>query len=156
MKINIFLLSIFFRSLVSFAQPDITPAQPDIVPPAKILALNDIIITGRGNPINYFQRNQSMTLLKADKLALLPARSLSEALSYTSGVDVRQRGLNGMQADIGIRGGSFEQTLILVNGFKMVDPQTGHHSMNIPFTVNAIEFYLQDQLLLLPIYRYLS
>jgi len=139
MKITIFLLSIFFRSLVSFAQPDITPAQPDIIPPAKILALNDIIITGRGNPINYFQRNQSMTLLKADKLALLPARSLSEALSYTSGVDVRQRGLNGMQADIGIRGGSFEQTLILVNGFKMVDPQTGHHAMNIPFTVNAID-----------------
>jgi len=133
MKIHIFLLFIFFRSLISFAQRDI------IIPPAKILTLNDIIITGRGNPIDYLQRNQSMTLLKADKLALLPSRSLSEALSYTSGVDVRQRGLNGMQADIGIRGGSFEQTLILVNGFKMVDPQTGHHSMNIPFTLNAID-----------------
>jgi iron complex outermembrane receptor protein len=110
--------------------------QRDVI---KTLTVNDIIITGRGNPIDYFQRNQSMTLLKADKLALLPSRSLSEALSYTSGVDVRQRGLNGMQADIGIRGGSFEQTLILVNGFKMVDPQTGHHAMNIPFTVNAID-----------------
>ena len=127
------LLVLFFVSLHSFAQRDI------IIPPAKILTLNDIIITGRGNPIDYFQRNQSMTLLKADKLALLPSRSLSEALSYTSGVDVRQRGLNGMQADISIRGGSFEQTLILVNGFKMVDPQTGHHAMNIPFTVNAID-----------------
>ncbi len=127
------LLVLFFVSLHSFAQRDI------IIPPAKILTLNDIIISGRGNPIDYFQRNQSMTLLKADKLALLPSRSLSEALSYTSGVDVRQRGLNGMQADISIRGGSFEQTLILVNGFKMVDPQTGHHAMNIPFTVNAID-----------------
>jgi vitamin B12 transporter len=117
----------------AFTQKDI------IIPPIKTVTLNDIIITGRGNPIDYFQRNQSMTLLKADKLALLPSRSLSEALSYTSGVDVRQRGLNGMQADIGIRGGSFEQTLILVNGFKMVDPQTGHHAMNIPFTINAID-----------------
>jgi iron complex outermembrane receptor protein len=133
MKTPIVLLFIVFPTLFIFAQRDI------IIPPAKILTLNDIIITGRGNPIDYFQRNQSVTLLKADKLALLPSRSLSEALSYTSGVDVRQRGLNGMQADIGIRGGSFEQTLILVNGFKMVDPQTGHHSMNIPFTVNAID-----------------
>jgi iron complex outermembrane receptor protein len=116
-----------------FSQRDI------IIPQIKTLTLNDIIITGRGNPIDYFKRNQSMTLLKADKLAMLPSRSLSEALSYTSGVDLRQRGLNGMQADIGIRGGSFEQTLILVNGFKMVDPQTGHHAMNIPFTVNAID-----------------
>jgi iron complex outermembrane receptor protein len=133
MKTPIVLLFLLLPSLFIFAQRDI------IIPPAKILTLNDIIITGRGNPIDYFQRNQSMTLLIADKLALLPSRSLSEALSYTSGVDVRQRGLNGMQADIGIRGGSFEQTLILVNGFKMVDPQTGHHSMNIPFTVNAID-----------------
>ncbi len=133
MKKNAILLVLFFIAIHSFGQRDIT------IPPPKTLTLNDIIITGRGNPIDYFQRNQSMTLLKADKLAMLPSRSLSEALSYISGVDVRQRGLNGMQADIGMRGGSFEQTLILVNGFKMVDPQTGHHAMNIPFTVNAID-----------------
>ena len=133
MKKNAILLVLLLIVNYSNAQRDIT------IPPPKTLTLNDIIITGRGIPVDYFQRNQSMTLLKADKLAMLPSRSLSEALSYTSGVDVRQRGLNGIQADIGIRGGSFEQTLILVNGFKMVDPQTGHHAMNIPFTVNAID-----------------
>ena len=110
-------------------------SQIDRIPSTTV---NEILITGRGNPMDYFKRNQSMTLLRPDKLVSLPARSLSEALSYTSGVDVRQRGLNGMQADIGIRGGSFEQTLILVNGFKMVDPQTGHHGMNIPLTINAV------------------
>ena len=116
MNKNAILLVLFFIAIHSFGQRDI------IIPPAKILTLNDIIITGRGNPIDYFKRNQSMTLLKADKLAMLPSRSLSEALSYTSGVDVRQRGLNGMQADIGIRGGSFEQTLILVNLLKILQP----------------------------------
>ncbi|MFM6934330.1 MAG: TonB-dependent receptor [Flavobacteriales bacterium] len=134
-KFSTFLfLSLFHLNLVAQKEV-IIPNLPSI----KTLTLNDIIITGRGNPLDYFQRNQSMTLLRADKLSALPARSLSEALSYTSGVDVRQRGLNGMQADIGIRGGSFEQTLILVNGFKMVDPQTGHHAMNIPFTINAVD-----------------
>lgn len=136
MKKRSILFFLFFILGKSFAQKDVVIPN---VPMVKTLTTNEIIITGRGNPMNYFQRNQSMTLLKADKLTLLPSRSLSEALSYTSGVDVRQRGLNGMQADIGIRGGSFEQTLILVNGFKMVDPQTGHHAMNIPFTINAVD-----------------
>lgn len=133
MKKNVILLVLLLIVNLSFAQRDI------VIPQVKTLTYNEIVITGRGNQLDYFKRNQSMTLLKADKLQSLPARSLSEALSYTSGVDVRQRGLNGMQADIGIRGGSFEQTLVLINGFKMVDPQTGHHSMNIPFTVNAID-----------------
>ncbi len=136
MKKRSILFFLFFLLAKSFAQKDVVIPN---VPMVKTLTTHEIIITGRGNPMNYFQRNQSMTLLKADKLSALPSRSLSEALSYTSGVDVRQRGLNGMQADIGIRGGSFEQTLILVNGFKMVDPQTGHHAMNIPFTINAVD-----------------
>jgi iron complex outermembrane receptor protein len=127
-------ISIFF---VLFLSPQLFFAQKDN--DDFTLTIKDVIVTGRGNPVDYLKRNQSMDLIKADRLVLLPSRSLSEALSYTSGVDVRQRGLNGMQADIGIRGGSFEQTLILVNGFKMVDPQTGHHAMNIPFTVNAID-----------------
>lgn len=128
MKRRFFVLNLFYFCVTAFSQQDLI----------KTTLVNEIIVTGRGNPFDYFKRNQSMSLLRSDKLVSLPARSLSEALSYTSGVDVRQRGLNGMQADIGIRGGSFEQTLILVNGFKMIDPQTGHHGMNIPFTINAV------------------
>ena len=45
----------------------------------------------------------------------------------------------GVQADIGIRGGTFEQSLILVNGVKMIDPQTGHHSLNLPMNFDNIE-----------------
>ena len=68
-----------------------------------------------------------------DKQAIetTPARSLQEILSFVPGVDVRQRGVTGVQADIGIRGGSFAQTLMLLNGIKLSDPQTGHHMMNI-------------------------
>jgi iron complex outermembrane receptor protein len=51
---------------------------------------------------------------------------------YVPAVDIRQRGPVGVQADIGIRGGNFEQTLVLINGIKLTDPQTGHHSLNVP------------------------
>jgi len=44
-----------------------------------------------------------------------------------------------VQSDIGIRGGTFDQTLILINGIKLVDPQTGHHNMNIPVAIEDIE-----------------
>ena len=54
-------------------------------------------------------------------------------------MDVRQRGPFGAQADISIDGGSFEQTLILLNGVKISDVQTAHHSMNIPVPLAAIE-----------------
>jgi len=75
---------------------------------------------------------------KADIMAT-PARSLQEVLSFASGVDVRQRGPGGAQADISIRGGSFEQTLVLLNGIKLSDPQTSHHIMNIPLPLAAID-----------------
>ena len=58
----------------------------------------------------------------------LSAQSIPEILTYVPGVDIRQRGPVGVQADIGIRGGTFEQTLVLINGIKLTDPQTGHHN----------------------------
>jgi iron complex outermembrane receptor protein len=54
-------------------------------------------------------------------------------------VDVRQRGARGVQADVGIRGGSYEQTLIMIDGVNMSDPQTGHHNMDLPVNINDIE-----------------
>src|SRR5690606_35249645 len=69
----------------------------------------------------------------------LPARSLQTALSFVPGVDVRQRGVGGVQADVGIRGGSSEQTLMLINGIKIFHPQTAHHMMNMPLPLTAIK-----------------
>ena len=54
-------------------------------------------------------------------------------------VDIRQRGGQGVQSDISIRGGTFEQVLVMLNGIKMNDPQTGHHTMDIPISLEQIE-----------------
>jgi iron complex outermembrane receptor protein len=88
-------------------------------------------------PFNKVSRNISVIQRKA--IETTPARSLQEILSFTPGVDVRQRGVSGVQANIGIRGGSFEQTLMLLNGIKLTDPQTGHHMMNIPVPFQSIQ-----------------
>ena len=44
-----------------------------------------------------------------------------------------------MQADLYIRGGSFDQTLLLIDGVKLDDAQTGHHSMNLVLPLEVIE-----------------
>ncbi len=60
------------------------------------------------------------------------ATSISEALEFVPGVDVRTRGAWGVQTDISIRGGSFEQTALRIDGVRWSAPHTGHHLMNIP------------------------
>src|SRR5690606_40560633 len=55
------------------------------------------------------------------------------------GVETRQRGGFGTQADISIDGGSYQQTLVLLNGVKIHDHQTAHNSLNLPVPVEVIE-----------------
>lgn len=87
----------------------------------------------------YAQTNRNIQIITADDIKKLPVKSVPELLSYASGIDVRQRGPFGTQSDISIQGGTFEQTLILIDGVRMIDPQTGHNSMNIPVPLEAIE-----------------
>ncbi len=84
-------------------------------------------------------KNRNLQILDKEQIKQLPVRSVNELLAYVSGVDVRQRGPFGTQADLSIDGGSFEQNLVLLNGQKISDPQTGHNSLNIPVPMEAIE-----------------
>lgn len=81
----------------------------------------------------------NVTVLERADLELLPVNTVIDALEYVSGLDVRQRGIGGTQADISIRGSSYEQTLILLDGMRMNDPQTGHHNLDVPIAYEDIE-----------------
>ncbi|WP_333663162.1 TonB-dependent receptor, partial [Chishuiella changwenlii] len=65
------------------------------------------------------KENRNIYVIDKTQLDKLPVRTLQEALQYATGVDLRQRGPFGSQADISMDGGSFEQTLILLNGIKV-------------------------------------
>ncbi len=54
------------------------------------------------------------------------------------GVDIRQRGPEGVQADLSLRGGTFDQALVMIDGIPVDDPQTGHHDLNVPVPLDAI------------------
>ena len=144
-KSKVFLsLFLLFFSTISFAQdphignPRIRIDSVLAKIPSRVMTVHQIELLAGRNGGNYATRMQSVEKINASQLNLVPARSIADALSFSAGVDVRQRGLSGTQADIGIRGGNFEQSLILINGFKMTDPQTGHHAANLPIPLIAV------------------
>ncbi|MEX2594223.1 MAG: TonB-dependent receptor [Anditalea sp.] len=112
----------------AFAQQDST-----------VVELEEITIKENRMEIPFNKVSRNIRVIHRKEIETTPARSLQEVLSFVPGVDVRQRGVNGVQANIGIRGGSFDQTLMLVNGIKLTDPQTGHHMMNIPVPLLGIQ-----------------
>ncbi len=83
--------------------------------------------------------NENVTVITRAQIESAPAKSVEEVLAQYTGLDIRRRGSNGVQADISLRGSSFEQVLILVNGIRMSDSQTGHNSMNLPFDLASVE-----------------
>lgn len=83
--------------------------------------------------------SRSIEVITKQQIQELNTSSINEVLQLVGGVDIRQRGVHGVQADLSIRGGTFEQALVLINGVKMLDPQTGHHLMNLPITLEDIE-----------------
>src|SRR5690606_24501803 len=77
--------------------------------------------------------------IDAGDLARLPVASVAEALALPGPVDVRSRGVAGVQTDFSIRGGAFGQTLVLVDGVRINDAQSGHHNGDIPVPLDEVE-----------------
>jgi len=55
-----------------------------------------------------------VTVIGREEIARLPVSSVADAIALIAGADVRQRGPDGVQADLSLRGGTFEQTLVLI------------------------------------------
>ncbi|MFT4060785.1 MAG: TonB-dependent receptor [Edaphocola sp.] len=104
-----------------------------------IQPLGEITVQENRIQIPFAKQNRNIAILDQSLIRTLPVKSVNELLAYVAGVDVRQRGPWGTQADMGIDGGTFDQTLVLINGVKISDPQTGHNMMNMPLPLDAIE-----------------
>ncbi|NQU55521.1 MAG: TonB-dependent receptor [Bacteroidetes bacterium] len=101
--------------------------------------LDEIEVSAQRSPALYSQVARIISVIESKEIEASPAQSVQELLEYVAGVDVRQRGAEGVQADVSIRGGTFDQTLILLNGINITDPQTGHHNFNLPISLSQVE-----------------
>ena len=105
----------------------------------KTLQLQAVEITGRRSHVVSSDIARLVTVIQRDEIEKAGIQNLNDLLEYVSGADIRQRGNNGVQADVSIRGSSFDHVMILVNGVNLSDPQTGHLSLDIPVDIEAIE-----------------
>ena len=106
-------------------------------PPDTIL-LDATIIQAAPRPV---VSSLSRVVVSFDKqdIQRLPVQNIQQLLSYVAGIDLRERGGRGVQADINIRGGNFDQVMIMLNGINVTDPQTGHHNLNLPIDLSSVE-----------------
>jgi len=105
----------------------------------KTYNFDEIIISGGRRPLQFGELARTVSVLSAADISKLPVNNFQDLLKFINGLDLRSRGTEGVQSDISIRGGSFEQTLILIDGIKIIDPQTGHHNLNLPLNLDNIE-----------------
>jgi iron complex outermembrane receptor protein len=101
--------------------------------------IDEVNLQGRFLSTPYNDVNENVVVITKQQIQNSPATSIDELLQFHSGLDIKRRGSNGVQSDITIRGSSFEQVLVLVNGIRMNDSQTGHNTFNIPFDISSVE-----------------
>ena len=95
-----------------------------------------VVNTERPTPFQPLVR--VVAVIQQQEIERSAVQNIQDLLRYVQGADLRSRGSEGVQADINILGGTFDQTIVMVNGINYTDPQTGHHSLNIPVEISQI------------------
>ncbi|HKZ66586.1 MAG TPA: TonB-dependent receptor plug domain-containing protein, partial [Chitinophagaceae bacterium] len=111
----------------------------NVIGQEKELELDPVTITASLQPKPVSQTGRNIITFKGSAFNDLPVHSIDELLRYLPGVEVQMRGPMGSQSDIVIRGGTFQQVLILLDGVRINDPNTGHFSSYTPIVPAEIE-----------------
>lgn len=107
--------------------------------PQKTDTLKEVVITSSRIDLPFKENSRTIQIVTAEDIKKLGVTNVADALQQIAGIDVRRQGVNGMQSDLYIRGGSFDQTLLLIDGIKVDDAQTGHHTMNLALPIEVIK-----------------
>ena len=135
-------IGVITASTLLFSVPDSAQAQEVIKHSPEeetSVSLDEVEVTASRAPMALNQAARIVTVISAREIAAAPVTSIQDLLEYAAGVDVRQRGEGGTQADISIRGGTFDQIAVLLNGVNLSNPQTGHYSFDLPVNLSDIE-----------------
>jgi len=138
-RIGCLSVSYLLFAIPSNAERNMMVIGPDTISSMKNIEVEEVVVSAQRAPVVFSQVARIVKVIGKEEIQSAPVQSLQDLLEYSLNVDVRQRGNYGVQADISIRGGSFDQVLILLNGINISDPQTGHHSLNLPVSLDAIE-----------------
>src|SRR5690606_11673822 len=103
------------------------------------LTLDPVTVTASVNPMQISRTGRNIMVIKGEEFKSLPVHSIDELLRYIPGIEVQLRGSMGAQSDIVLRGGTFQQVLVVLDGMRLNDPNTGHFNSYIPIVPSEIE-----------------
>lgn len=132
-------IGVLLTVYTTVAEPEFVFAQTDSTKVNMEYDLDEVEVSAQRAPVAFSQVARIVSVISREEIEAAPVQSIQELLEYALSIDVRQRGVHGVQADISVRGGSFDQTLILLNGINISDPQTGHHALNLPVSFKNIQ-----------------
>ncbi len=101
--------------------------------------LAEVTVSGTMAPLTQLQSARIVSVLSRQDIEQAAVQSINDLFKLVTGVDVRQRGGFGIQTDISIDGGTFDQVTLLLNGIDIGNPQTGHLSADFPVSISDIE-----------------
>ncbi|MBT7554293.1 MAG: TonB-dependent receptor, partial [Flavobacteriaceae bacterium] len=107
--------------------------------PTSNQVLDEVVVSSTKINLPFSKNFRTIKIITSKEIANSPATNVAELLQQTIGIDIRRRGVSGVQGDLYIRGGGFDQTLLLIDGMKMDDAQTGHHTLNMILPLYLIE-----------------
>lgn len=117
----------FFSTLLIMNLLQAQEVQQDSLSASQLL--DEVVVSGRiAEPYN--KRSKTIEVISAAQLKASGVIHVVEYLQRVAGLDIRRRGVGPTQADFNLRGGSFDQTLLLIDGIALEDAQTGHHLSN--------------------------
>ncbi len=108
-------------------------------PTGPVTGLSDtMVVLGSATPVPLAESPRPVAVLPVASQSLAAVTPL-DILRNDASVFLEQRGAGGAQSDIVLQGGSFEQTLVLLDGFRINDSQTAHHDLDLPVPLDAID-----------------
>jgi vitamin B12 transporter len=133
MKVCTLVLSGFFCLFHATAQET---SQAQFPPPPT--AKTTVVVVGNPEPVTLGESNRSVMILNPQEHPLA-FPTVEDLLRTDASTYIEQRGAGGAQADIVMRGSSFAQTLVLINGLRVNDAQSAHHNLDLPVPLDAMQ-----------------
>jgi vitamin B12 transporter len=109
------------------------------ITPAQEISLDPVTVTSSLIEKRASQTGRNIAVIKGEYFQNLPVHSIDDLLRYVPGVEIQARGPMGSQSDIVLRGGTFQQVLVILDGMRLNDPNTGHFNSYIPIAPSEIE-----------------
>lgn len=130
--------SITFLAVALSAVLSATTPANDTLRLGDVQELEEVSITSTRTKVAS-EKLRVVSTISQEDIRAIPARNISDLLENIPGLDLRTRGGNGVQADLSMRGGTFDQVVIMLNGINITDPQTGHYNLELPIDLSLID-----------------